>query len=216
MEKLFTFTLLVLLASFLSIGTLDSQVNIGIRAGLSTTQLDPKELLIVDQDGVETFKLRVKEVNYGFHIGLLVRFQINKFYIQPEFLYNSHSVDYEFDEIANPELENFILSERFQHLDIPLMLGLKFGFFRINAGPVGHFQLSSVSDLTDKEGYSQKFEEMTFGYQGGIGFDIWNIHLDFRYEGNLTQYGEHIEFFGRQYDFSDTPSRLIASIGFVF
>ena len=212
-----TYTILLLISfTLLSTLPLESQVNIGLRAGLATTQLDPHELLIVDRDGLDKFKLRIKEINYGFHIGVMARFQINKFYIQPEVLYNSHSVEYEFEDLDNPELEGKVLSERFQHLDIPFMFGLKFAFFRINAGPVGHIQLSSVSELTETEGYRQKFEDLTLGWQAGIGFDIWNIHLDLRYEGNFSKYGDHIEFYGKEYNFSDTPNRMIASIGFVF
>ncbi len=195
----------------------DAQVNIGIRAGLSSTEVDASEILVTDKEGVEQLKMRLKEINYGTHIGLMVRFQFDKFFIQPEFLYNSHSVEYEFDEISNPDLAGKILTERFQHLDIPLIMGFKFGFFRINAGPVGHIQLSSASDVFDfSDEYRQRFSDMTLGYQAGIGFDIWNIHLDFRYEGNFSKYGEHIEFFGNKYDFSDSPSRIIGSVGFVF
>lgn len=195
---------------------LNAQVNIGLRAGLSTTQLEARELLIKDQNQLDLFLIRVREVNYGVHIGLLFRFQINSFYIQPEFLYNSHSVDYDFDEVQFPELQGLVLSERFQQIDIPLMLGLKFGFFRINAGPVGHINLNSISDLSNQPGFKSKLDNLTLGYQAGIGFDIWNIHLDIRYEGNFNKYGDHITFFGQDYDFSDKPRRLIASLGFVF
>lgn len=198
--------------------TSSSQVNIGIRAGLATTQLDASEIIVRDSDEVDQLVLRLKEINYGIHIGLMFRVQINNFYIQPEFLYNSHSVEYEMEDLLGPDFADLVLTtERFQNLDIPLMFGLKFGFFRINAGPVGHIQLSSASDLLDfSDAYRQRFKDMTLGYQAGLGFDIWNIHLDFRYEGNFSKYGNHIEFFGNRYDFSDHPSRLIGSIGFVF
>ncbi|TVR82420.1 MAG: PorT family protein [Saprospirales bacterium] len=210
---------LLFVLTFLLIFTASSygQVNIGIRAGLATTQLDASEIIVRDSEEVDQLVLRLKEINYGIHIGLMFRFQINNFYIQPEFLYNSHSVEYEMEDLLGPEFADLVLTERFQNLDIPLLFGLKFGFFRINAGPVGHIQLSSASDLVDfSDDYKQRFKDMTLGYQAGLGFDIWNIHLDFRYEGNFSKYGNHIEFFGNRYDFSDSPSRLIGSIGFVF
>jgi len=201
----------------IAVTDLQSQVNFGVRAGLSSTQLDPSEILVTDKEGVEQLTMRLKEINYGIHIGLMFRVQINKFYMQPEVLYNTHSVEYEFDEISNPDLAGKVLSERFQQLDIPFMMGFKFSFFRINAGPVGHIPLSSASDVTEfSDEYRQRFKDLSIGYQAGIGFDIWNIHLDFRYEGNFNNYGDHIEFFGNKYDFSDTPGRIIGSIGFVF
>ncbi len=216
MRRVFIYILVIAGFTLPPLYHLDAQVNIGIRAGLSTTQLEPQEILIKDQNDLDLFLIRVKEINYGVHIGLMFRLQMNSFFIQPEFLYNSHSVEYEFDEIQNPEFAGLNLSERFQQIDIPLMMGFKFGFFRVNAGPVGHINLNAVSDLTETQGFRSKLEDLTLGYQAGIGFDIWNIHLDFRYEGNFNNYGEHITFFGKDYDFSDTPTRLIASLGFVF
>jgi hypothetical protein len=216
MRKFYLLFLVVFGLLAFNLHQINAQVNIGIRAGLSTTQLEARELIIKDQNDLDLFKIRVREVNYGVHIGLMFRLQMNSFFIQPEFLYNSHSVDYEFDEIQYPELQGLILSERFQQIDIPLMMGLKFGFFRINAGPVGHINLNSVSDLENQAGFKSRLQDLTLGYQAGIGFDIWNIHLDFRYEGNFNKYGDHITFFGQEYDFSDKPTRLIASLGFVF
>lgn len=216
MRRVFSLVLVIAGLVLPSLHQLDAQVNIGIRAGLSTTHLEPRELLIKDQNELDLFLIRVKEINYGVHIGLMFRLQMNSFFIQPEFLYNSHSVDYEFDEVQYPELQGLVLSERFQQIDIPLMMGFKFGFFRINAGPVGHINLNAVSDLTNQPGFRSKLDDLTLGYQAGIGIDIWNIHLDFRYEGNFNNYGEHITFFDREYDFSDSPTRLIASLGFVF
>lgn len=207
----------VFLFSLCCIGVIHSQVNFGIKAGLSSTELEPKDILFTNGEEFDEAILKIKEVNLGIHIGLVFRIQFNKFFIQPEVLYNSHSVEYQFDEVSNPEFAGLILTERFQNLDIPLMLGLKFSFFRINAGPVGHIELSSASELADLSiDFDQSFDNMTLGYQAGFGFDLWNIHLDFRYEGNFTNYGDHITFRGQSFDFSDTPSRLIGSVGFVF
>jgi len=96
------------------------------------------------------------------------------------------------------------------------MMGFKFGPLRLQGGPVGHVFLNSTSELFDIEGYDQKFDEMTFGYQAGVGLDIWKLVLDVKYEGNFNKTGDHIVFAGQQFNFDQTPGRLLVSVGFAF
>jgi hypothetical protein len=74
--------------------------------------------------------------------------------------------------------------------------------------------LSSTSELTDIPGYEQRFQEMTYGWQAGIGFDVWKFLLDLKYEGNFTKYGDHIRVFGNDYDFDSRPGRFLVTLGF--
>ena len=105
---------------------------------------------------------------------------------------------YEITDFGNPGTLDLIKSENYQYLDIPLIIGLKAGPVRLGAGPVGHVFIDSSSELFDIDGYEQKFDEMTWGWQGGIGFDIWNIHLDIKYEGNFSNFSNHFIFYLRE------------------
>lgn len=96
------------------------------------------------------------------------------------------------------------------------MMGLKYGPLRLQGGPVGHLFLNSKSDLFDLEGYDQRFDEMTYGWQAGIGLDIGKVILDFKYEGNFNNFGDHIVFGNNSYQFDDSPGRFIASLGIAF
>lgn len=211
MKKLIIFSLCV----FLSQVTF-GQFKFGIRGGLNTTDLTPSQLLIKNSNDVSNFSLSVKEANYGIHFGIFTQAQIGNFFIQPEILFNSNSVNYEVDDFSLSGTANFIKNEQFQNLDIPVMLGFKFGPLRLGGGPVAHVFLNSTSELFDFDGYEQDFKELTWGYQAGVGLDIWKFVLDLRYEGNFTKYGDHLVFFGENYQFNDNPSRIIASVGFAF
>ena len=192
----------------------DSQVRVGIKAGLSTTDISPGSLVILDQNDAEQFELEIADAKYGLHLGFFIQGQIGNFFVQPELLFNSMSVDYSLTDLQGGTDQ--IKDENYQHLDFPVIFGGKFGPVRIGAGPVGHLFLDSTSDLFDIDGYDQTFDELTFGWQAGIGLDIWKLHIDVRYEGNLTDFGEHIVFHGQQYSFDETPSRMIASVGISF
>ncbi|MEZ4980613.1 MAG: hypothetical protein R2769_03305 [Saprospiraceae bacterium] len=96
------------------------------------------------------------------------------------------------------------------------MMGLKLGALRLVSGPVGHVYLDSKSDLLKFDEYSTTFETITYGYQTGIGLDIWNIALDVKYEGNFSDFDDHIRIDNEKINLSNAPSRWIFSIGVAF
>ncbi|MCB0642007.1 MAG: PorT family protein [Phaeodactylibacter sp.] len=208
MKKLAILSLLVLLST-----ALQAQLKLALRGGMSTTEVNPKTINILNDGGLRDLAISLENANYGLHGGILIQAQIGSFFIQPEVLFNSNSMDFRVEDFRNGSTYNEILRETYQYLDIPIMMGFKFGSFRIQGGPVGHLYLNSTSDLFDIEGYSQDFDEMTYGWQAGIGVDIWRFLIDIKYEGNFTRLGDHFQIDGVDWDFRKTPARIIASLG---
>ncbi len=188
-----------------------SQNKFGIRAGLSTPNLDKET---VQQNGLT---VAIKDAKYGFHIGLFSRFYLGeKLYLQPEALFNSSKVDFDVSDFGQG-LMNTVLEESYQNLDIPLMLGYKIGPLRLEGGPVGHIHIASKSELEEEVTfYTQRFQNFNMGYQAGLGLDIWQFVLDVRYEGNFENFGEHMTVSGQQIRFSQNPSRWVMTLGFAF
>lgn len=195
--------------------TAQAQFEIGVRAGLSSMDIDPNTILL--QNGDNDIHVSVDNANYGFHFGLYSRISFLGIYVEPNFLFNSSSVDYNLrEEIFDTGVINSVRSESYNNLDIPLLVGCKLGFFRVQAGPVAHIFLNSTSELTDIPGLNQKFKDATFGGQIGFGLDIMKVRLDLNYEVNLSKFGSHINVGDSSFDFDDRPSRLIASLGVKF
>ncbi len=188
-----------------------AQVKFGLRAGLSTPSLDKET---VDQGGLT---LAIKDAKYGFHLGFFSRFPLGeKFYLQPEALFNSNTVDFNVTDLSEG-LVNTVLNEKYQNLDIPMMLGYKIGPLRLEAGPVGHVFIASKSELEGEiSNYAQRFKDFTLGYQTGLGLDIWRLLVDVRYEGSFNNFGEHMQIGGEQIKFSQNPSRWVMTVGLAF
>jgi len=208
---------LVTMLVFFLLATLpaSAQVRLGVKGGLSTTDVPASTLLITDERAVDKFRLAVDNAKYGIHLGMFVQAQAGHFFIQPELLFNTVTVDYSIEDLqlGGPAL---VRDEIYRNLDIPLMIGLKFGPVRLGGGPVGHLFLDSTSDLREYPEYRQEFDKMTFGWQAGIGLDIWKLHLDARYEGNFNYGSDHMVFYGEKYHFSEKPSRILFSAGISF
>ncbi len=193
-----------------------AQVRFGLKAGINSNEIDQEQLKIFNAEEEESIGLSIAQASYGFHFGLFTQFQVGKVFLQPELLFNSNSVDYRIDDLFDTNLASAVKNESYQYLDIPIMVGVKLGPLRLQGGPVAHVFLDSKSQLFDINGYSQTFKETTWGWQAGVGLDIWKIMLDARYEGNFNKSGDHIEFFDKQYNFDQTPGRFIFSLGFAF
>lgn len=206
----------VALLSILIAPSIFAQVKVGIRGGISTTDIQPEQLLITNKQNVETFKLAVQEANYGIHLGLFAQARLGGFFIQPEVLFNSNSVDFQVTDLTDFNTLETIRRESYQYLDFPIMAGVKLGPLRLQGGPVGHLFVNSTSDLLDLQGYDQNFEKMSWGYQAGVGLDLWKIILDVKYEGGFKKFGDHIVFDDTNYNFDATNGRVVFSMGVTF
>lgn len=211
MRKLIFFSLL-LLQSMVS----QAQVKFGLGLGMSTTEVAPSDLIITDNTGAQNLLMKLESANYGIHGGVALRIPIKKFFLQPEVYINANSVDFRVQDVGGGTFQEKVFREQYQYLDIPFIMGYKLGPLRLQVGPVGHVFLGCQSELDDIEGYEKVFNDLTFGWQGGLGLDIWKIWLELNYEGNFSRFGDHINLFGKNFAFDERPSRFVATVGFFF
>ena len=191
-----------------------AQFKFGVKGGLTTTDVKVNDLLVTNAEGAQQLKLAVQDADYGVHAGIFFRIG-EKIFLQPEFLYNSSEITYRLEDL-NLGAANDLITEKTKYLDIPVNAGLKFGFLRIQGGPVGHILLENTSGLLDLDGYKEDFKNFTLGWQAGIGLDIAFVNLDLRWQGNFNKFGDHINFFGNDLDFDKRPGRTVLSVGVLF
>lgn len=210
----FRITIILIFMSML----LQGQVDFGVKVGVNTfgNNNSKASLRVTNPQNMQIYDFSVREAQYGYHAGIFARFNIKKFSIQPEILFNSDNVDFSLKDSMNNNVLNSVGNESYQSLDIPLMLGLKVGPLKLLAGPVGHMFLNSASDLTEETFYDSIHEKFDVGWQAGIGFDIWKLTFDIKYEGNFNKFGSHLVLFGEEVAFSNNENRILASLGFRF
>lgn len=193
-----------------------AQVRPGIKFGLSTPDISPKDFIISDDHGVQYYHIFVENARYGVHAGAFIQMQMGGFFLQPEIVYNSSSIDYRLDSLLNSDNGKTIIRDSYKNIDFPIMMGLKVGAVRLGAGPVGHIFVNNSGGFGDYPNFKAFFDDLTWGYQAGVGLDLWKLHIDARYEGNFSNLGDYITFFGKKFDFDTKNNRLVASIGFSF
>ena len=206
MKKLFV----LLLAVFVALPVM-SQVKFGLKVGASTTSISMEDAKTIKSGNASYLIGKAESAGYGFHGGLFIRANISKLYIQPEVLFATRSNNYTFQNVGTI-VDSASVKQTFNKLDIPVMIGVKFGPVRINGGPVGSVKIN-VEELIDKPDIEATYAAMTFGWQAGVGIDLLKkLTVDLRYEGGLSKYQNKLQ----NISLDDRPNAFLLSVGYMF
>ena len=196
--------LISIAALFLSVMANAQFFQIGLKAGVNFASLAMDDITGINT-GNDVYDLVTGETVTGYQAGLMPRINVAMHFVQTQVYFNtSGGVVEQVFQNGTKEL----LEVKFNRVDIPLLVGLKLGPARINAGQVGSAMISSVNDLTV---ISQDLEtltgSLTWGYQAGVGLDLFKkIAIDARYEGSLSKYGDSFNVGGIDHTLDARPS----------
>lgn len=203
MKKLLaiTFVVLISIPAF-------SQLKFGIKAGAATTTVPSYET--TGNDNIEA----LKNAAWGFQAGAFFRLSLLGIYIQPEVVFASNSYDYNVTTASVTQVK----TQKFNRLEIPVLLGVKFGPLRINAGPAATIQIGTPKALIDDPEFKNMYKSATFGYQAGIGLDILKkLTLDARYGGSLSKkFGDAVSIGSQTFSLDQRQPSFILSVGLMF
>ncbi len=126
----------------------------------------------------------------GIHAGTFARLNLGNLYLQPEIYYTFSKA-----ELRTTGIDTEKLALDFHRIDAPLLVGYRLSKnLRINAGPFASVNLRSRTQQTEKnwnEEVNDYYDRTNFGWQAGVGLDLWRFTLDARYEttvGNLREF----------------------------
>lgn len=193
-----------------------AQTHAGLKGGIFTFDVNAAPIIIMDEGNSPQYEMAINKTKIGVHVGFFVLAELGPVFIEPEISFHTHSVDYTFENLQDPNEPVLNRDESYNTLDFPILAGFKVGPVRFGGGIAGHLFLNSNSDILDLEGYEQNFETITWGWQAVVGLDTWKFHLEAKYEGNFENFGSHISFYGNSYSFDAKPSRILVSIGISF
>ena len=185
-----------------------SQFKVGVRLGVSSTSLKAKDLVVSSDTRVET----LNNTLVGFQGGVMAQVSMFGIFLQPELLFTTSGGQI----LVKDATYSRIVDQKFNNIEIPVLVGAKFGPLRLGVGPVATMVLKSKSELDDVSNYGDKFNKATFGYQAGVGLDIWKFAIDLKYEGNLSKLGNGVNIKGQSYSFDSREHQLILGLGIFF
>ncbi|MCP1386043.1 porin family protein [Runella salmonicolor] len=165
-------------------------IFIGVRGGANFSRLETQDLSI-KRPGASTLDFfKTNSTNRtGYVVGAYARIG-RKLFIQPEVLLSSKGGTFEIFKDGSTTPVN--VDVKFSQIDIPVLIGLKLGPLRFNAGPMASLNIAQGSQLGDalkvytSQNVNKTIEQATFGFQAGVGLDIRSFNIDLRYESGLS------------------------------
>ena len=199
--------LVIILAAFIVLPAF-SQIKFGLKAGASTATVPT-----YTTSGTNNIEA-LKNAAWGFHAGAFLRLTLLGIYLQPEVVFATNSYDYNVTQVGVTELKN----QKFNRLEIPVLLGFKLGPLRINAGPSADVQIGTPKALINDPNFKEMYRGATFGYQAGVGIDLLKlITLDARYGGSLSgKFGDAVTIGGQNFKLDSRQPSFILSVGLMF
>ncbi len=164
-------------------------IDLGPKAGLTRADLS----LDVESYNTETIM--------RYHFGVFGRVGFGRLFVQPEIYWNSRSND--FSEIV-PGNPIDVLRFDYTTVDLPVLAGLRlikgdFVNVRAMGGPV--FSFVTARDITGNGLNPDNFRNNFFGWQYGVGVDVWFLTFDIRLENSQTNVIEDPLFNARSQTF---------------
>lgn len=186
-------------------------IETGIKGGINMSTAQAKDARADwNSEGFQT----------GVHAGLFTRLNLGPLFIQPEAYYTFTQAHL---QKGNTQIGTDELKLDFHRLDVPLLAGIYFGrSFRLNAGPFASLAMNINGDSSHKsldDRMQDYYQRSVWGWQAGVGLDIWRLTLDARYEttvGNLRDLNHGESGIGPFLPDEQQQQQFVISLGYKF
>ena len=185
------------------------QVKFGVKVGASTSSVPTYDF----STGANNIHA-LDDAAWGFNAGLFLRGQLGPIFLQPEINFTTTSYEYDVTTTTITELRK----QRFNRLEIPVLIGVKLGPIRLNAGPSAIIPIGKPKNLLDEDNFDDMYRGTTFGYQAGVGIDIFDtITLDARYGGSLAkEFGDDVTIGDQTFNLDHRQPYFNLALGIMF
>lgn len=207
------------IAGIFSLGITSAQsVSFGIKGGLNFSTLNFDEVTNIISNA-SNYDLESDEAFTGYHFGAFARVKVFSLYIQPELYFTTSGGKILVEETPEAgEVVRSVKQIQYNKIDLPVLVGVKIGPVRANAGPVATVLLSEDNGIEDIIPEMESLSKSaTVGLQAGVGFDLFKfLTIDYRFEGSLSKYGDKFTVGGSDYPFDARANIHLISLGIMF
>jgi hypothetical protein len=154
-------------------------IDVGVKAGINKSK-------------ISDYKDFSSESVLKSHFGAFVRLGYGRLYVQPEAYYSAKGADFK------SGIEHSISKFNFKNVDVPILLGVKvlkggIANVRVMGGPV--FSFITSKNVKGDTGFTKDyFKDHYFGFQYGLGVDVWKFFLDARFEQSTGNFYKNPDF----------------------
>lgn len=178
MKKILPTLLLVLGAGSIAQAQVLPSFEIGLKGALNYSKLKEDKFFNSDNKA-------------GYQAGIYSRIGVLGFHVQPEVYITGKNAKVTLEDATSGDI-------KFTSVDIPVLLGKRFGLgpigARIQTGPVFSFITSDKEDSNIKDALNfSEYKKSSTAWAFGAGLDLASLRVDLRYElglNNIAKGGE--------------------------
>lgn len=179
--------------------------NLGAKAGLNFSQMNNTIPSSYSASSGAT----------GITGGVFGRVGFAGFFVQPEVLFSQRKGAF------TSSVDGTAVINTLSYIDIPVLVGYKIAFARVNMGPNFQNLIAAKQKATDQAKdpnfNKENFNTTVVGYQVGVGVDLLKLTLDVRYDGSFGKLGkEIINASGKKVDYGSRAGMWQVTLGFKF
>ena len=179
--------------------------QLGLKAGLTNTQII----------GSDFKNFEVPSSSNGILIGAFSRIGFAGMFVQPEISFRNLNFTFNSNGTTSPSSA----ATKLNYIDVPILFGKKvLGVINVCVGP--NFQFLVNQDLSANNASNLatgNYNNFVVGAQIGVGFDVWKLCFDARYDFSINSIGNAASAVNTQnVDFSSRASMLQFTVGYKF
>jgi len=200
MKKIF-----IVLTVLFALNANSQSFQLGLKAGLTNTQII----------GSDFKNFEVPSSSNGILIGAFSRIGFAGMFVQPEISFRNLNFTVNSNGTTSPSSA----ATKLNYIDVPILFGKKvLGVINVCAGP--NFQFLVNQDLSANNASNLatgNYNNFVVGAQIGVGFDVWKLCFDARYDFSINSIGNAASAVNTQnVDFSSRASMLQFTVGYKF
>jgi hypothetical protein len=200
MKKIF-----IVLTVLFALNANSQSFQLGLKAGLTNTQII----------GSDFKNFEVPSSSNGILIGAFSRIGFAGMFVQPEISFRNLNFTVNSNGTTSPSSA----ATKLNYIDVPVLFGKKvLGVINVCAGP--NFQFLVNQDLSANNASNLatgNYNNFVVGAQIGVGFDVWKLCFDARYDFSINSIGNAASAVNTQnVDFSSRASMLQFTVGYKF
>ena len=179
--------------------------QLGIKAGLTNTQII----------GADFKNFEVPSSSNGILIGAFSRIGFAGMFVQPELCFRNLNFTVNSSGTTSPSSA----ATKLNYIDVPVLFGKKvLGVINVCAGPNFQFLVNQDLSATNVSNLATgNYNDFVVGAQVGVGFDVWKLCFDARYDFSINSIGNTASAVNTQnVDFSSRASMLQFTVGYKF
>ncbi len=199
--------------------------SFGLKGGVNGAKLKfsgfEANVLNADKVDLSTVKVTPAETKLGFHFGAMARIKVLSVFIQPELLFSAVNSSIDIKESVSNNIDELV-NVKYNVIDVPVLVGMKFAFAHVALGPVATFNVSSKTDAKKQvqelvDDYTSVSNKATFGMQIGAGIDILKkVTIDARYQFGISKLTDSVKIGDKEYNTDQRQNQFLVSVGYFF